>query len=94
MREQNKFLFHTYTQKGKQRRTYVIRGLHEKTEPTDILKELKELGFPAFHINRMKNTSRLLFMATFHISVKISILAQKVRCLECMKCAEGSLTGV
>ena len=82
MWKQNKLPFHTYTKKGDQRRTYVIRGLHEKTDRTDILKELKELGFPAFHINRMKNTSRVLFMATFFVSVKISVLAQKVRCLE------------
>lgn len=65
MWKENKVQFHTFTEKENKERAFVIRGLHAEMSTTDILEELKELGFNAIRSNLMKNTARPLYMVTF-----------------------------
>ena len=50
----NQIPFHTYTTKYEQRRTYILKGLHGKVDTKEILKELIEIGLPAFNMNQTK----------------------------------------
>lgn len=71
--------FHSYTTKNEQRRTYILKGLHDKVNREDILRELNELQFPALDINPMRNTKNAIFMVTFPSEIKVNDLNQKVR---------------
>lgn len=62
--------------KGKKRRMYVIKGLHEHVKPEEIKENLEESRLVIYNINLMKGTKKPIFMVTI-ATVKLSLIKQK-----------------
>ena len=77
--------FHTYTDKRKKKYTFVVKGLHDNEETTQILNELKEYKLNAVNINKMKNTAQPSFMVTFEEYITLNTLKKEVRHLNYTK---------
>lgn len=68
--------FHTYTDRNKKQRTYVIRGLHNEVELDQIKQDIEERGYQVQKVNAMKNTRQTKHMITFMGNIQLQLLNQ------------------
>ncbi|KAK2575625.1 hypothetical protein KPH14_011888 [Odynerus spinipes] len=96
--------FHIYTNKT-EKRTYVVRGLYDIEDTTEIKEELEKVGIQVANIGILKGTVRTLLMITIKGTTNINQLQQQVQYLNytkikweyyinpaCLKCAGEHLT--
>lgn len=58
----NSVPFYTYTPKGQKTNAYVIKGLHEDVEESDVKNELLELGIEVSAVTRFKRSKYPIFV--------------------------------
>lgn len=63
--------FHTYTEKKNKKKILVVKGLHKQTNIEEMKKELIENGLEVSKINKMRGTSRPMYMVTVPINTKL-----------------------
>ncbi|CAD6221968.1 GSCOCG00011677001-RA-CDS, partial [Cotesia congregata] len=73
--------FHTYSLKNEKKKTLVIKGLHEETNPGDIQAELMEIGIEAKQVSLMKGTNYPIFIVAVTVDTLLKHVKQKARLL-------------
>lgn len=70
--------FHTYTSKEEKRRTYIIKGLHDRIETSEVKESLEQLDITVHNISLMKGTMKPMFLVAVD-KIKLGILKQKAQ---------------
>lgn len=77
--------FHTYTEKRNKKKVFVVKGLHDQTNVDEMKKEMNEMGLEAEKINKMRGTTRPMFMVTVPMYKNLGEVQRSIKYLQYTK---------